>query len=162
MKKIFLWKSVLSSLALLATIASANAEVLIVEHAKEATHAEKVSYDLGDKPVITFSGNNLLVKTDKASAEFPLATVVKYYFAESDPTGLSDATEKLPFIFTTEEGIQMVNCQPNMPVALFSVSGQLIKRYQTDSEGSLEINLSNQSKGVYLIKLSNTTIKVIR
>lgn len=164
MKKIFFKRNVISSLALLASIATANAEVLIVEQAKDGlpTATQKSSYDLGDKPVITFDGSNLVVKTDQASAEFPLATVVKYYFAESDPTGNHDATEQMDLVYATQEGVQLRYCQPAMPVALYSVSGQLIKEYKTSDEGALEINLSSQSKGIYLIKMNNTTIKVIR
>lgn len=164
MKQIFLRKSVIASLALFACITTANADVVIVEQAKDGlpTATQKSSYDLGDKPVITFDGSNLVVKTDQASAEFPLATVVKYYFAESDPTGTNTETEQMALVFATEDGVQLLNCQPDMTVALFSVSGQLIKEYRTSNEGSLEINLSSQSKGIYLIKLNNTTIKVIR
>lgn len=163
MKTNFSRKSTLSSLALLASITTASAEVLIVEQVPQgAVASEKSSYDLGDKPVIAFRDGNLLVESTKASAQFPLASVVKYYFAESSPTQVNDETEVMPFIFTTEEGVQMINARPEMPVALFGVNGQLIKEYKTSAEGSLEINLSNQPQGVYLIKLSNTTIKVIK
>ncbi len=163
MKTNFFRKSMLSSLALLASVTTASAEVLIVEQALQgAVAVEKSSYDLGDNPVIAFRDGNMLVESIKASAQFPLATVVKYYFAESSPTQVSDETEVMPFIFTTDEGIQMINARPEMPVALFNVNGQLIKEYKTSAEGSLEINLSSQPQGVYLIKLSNTTIKVIK
>ena len=96
MKKVFFFRRVFSSLTLLALTMAANAEVLIVEQNKEnSQETEKTCYDLGDKPVLTYSEANLVVKTNIASAEFPLGKVAKYYFAESDPTGVVTTQGKM-------------------------------------------------------------------
>ena len=164
MKKVFFFKRAFSSLTLLALALAANAEVLIVEQNKENSQkTEKTSYDLGDKPVLTYSGDNLVVKTNNASAEFPLGTVVRYYFAESDPTGVPTTQEEgMGYLFVTEEGIRMSGFEPTLPVSLYTVNGQLIQEYKTTEDGSLEISLNGQPQGIYLIKLNTTTIKVIK
>ncbi|MBR3518864.1 MAG: T9SS type A sorting domain-containing protein [Paludibacteraceae bacterium] len=163
MKKVFFFKRAFSSLTLLALALAANAEVLIVEQNKENSQkTEKTSYDLGDKPVLTYSGDNLVVKTNNASAEFPLGTVVRYYFSETDPTGVAAAQGEMGYLFVTEEGIRMSGFEPSLPVSLYTVNGQLIQEYKTTEEGSLEISLNGQPQGIYLIKLNTTTIKVIK
>lgn len=163
MKKVFFFKRAFSSLTLLALALTSNAEMLIVEQNKEGSQeTEKVSYDLGDKPVLTYSGTNLVVKTNNASAEFPLGKVARYYFTESDPTGVAATQGEMGHLFVTEEGVRMLGFEPFLQVKLYTVSGQLIREYKTSEEGSLEISLNGQPQGVYLIQLSTTTIKVIK
>lgn len=163
MKKVFFFRRAFSSLTLLALTMAANAEVLIVEQNKEnSQETEKTCYDLGDKPVLTYSGANLVVKTNIASAEFPLGKVAKYYFAESDPTGVVTSQGKMGYLFVTEEGVRMTGFEPSLQVKLYTVSGQFLQEYRTSEEGSLEISLNGQPQGVYLIQLNTTTIKVIK
>lgn len=164
MKKVFFLRRAFSSLSLLALALAANAEVLIVEHNKENSQlTEKISYDLGDKPILTFSGENLFVKTNIASAEFPIGSVVRYYFAESDPSGLAKAqSEGMGYLYVTEEGVRLVGFEPSVSVSLFAANGQLLQEHKTSAEGSLEISLGGQPQGVYLVKFKTTTIKVIK
>lgn len=163
MKKVFFFRRAFSSLTLLALTMAANAEVLIVEQNKEnSQETEKTCYDLGDKPVLTYSEANLVVKTNIASAEFPLGKVAKYYFAESDPTGIVTTQGKMGYLFVTEEGVRMTGFEPSLQVKLYTVSGQFLQEYRTSEEGSLEISLKGQPQGVYLIQLNTTTIKVIK
>lgn len=163
MKKEFFFRRAFSSLTLLALAIAANAEVLIVEQNKEGSQeTEKTYYNLGDKPVLTYSGANLVVKTNIASAEFPLGKVARYYFSETDPTGVATAQDGMGYLFVTEEGVRMSGFEPFLPVSLYTVNGQLIQEYKTSEEGSLEISLNGQPQGIYLIKLSTTTIKVIK
>ena len=163
MKKEFFFRRAFSSLTLLALAITANAEVLIVEQNQEGSQeTKKVSYDLGDKPVLTYSGTNLIVKTNTASAEFRLGKVARYYFAESDPTGVVTTQGKMGYLFVTEEGVRMLGFEPSLQVKLYTVSGQFIQEYRTSEEGSLEISLNGQPQGVYLIQLNTTTIKVIK
>ncbi|MBP5422416.1 MAG: T9SS type A sorting domain-containing protein [Paludibacteraceae bacterium] len=164
MKKTFLLKNVFSSLALLTCVSTAvHAESLIVEQFKEnSQQTETTSYDLGDKPILTFSGTNLVVKTDRASAEFELSKVVKYYFAESVPTSAKEISETpMSYVYLTEEAIHLRKFEPQLPVYLYSVSGQLILTKQTSNEGDLDLTLSNLAKDVYIIKINNNTIKFI-
>lgn len=164
MKKTFLLKNVFSSLVLLTCMSTAvHAESLIVEQFKEnSQQTEKTSYDLGDKPILTFSGANLVVKTDKASAEFELSKVVKYYFAESVPTSAKEGAEtQMSYVYLTEDAIHLRKFEPQLPVYLYTVSGQFILTDQTSSEGALDITLSNLAKDVYIIKINHNTIKFI-
>ena len=132
MKKVFFFRRAFSSLTLLALTMAANAEVLIVEQNKEnSQETEKTCYDLGDKPVLTYSGANLVVKTNIASAEFPLGKVAKYYFAESDPTGVVTTQGKMGYLFVTEEGVRMTGFEPSLQVKLYTVSGQFLQEYRT-------------------------------
>ena len=102
------------------------------------------------------------MKTNIASAEFPLGKVARYYFAESDPTGVVTTQGKMGYLFVTEEGVRMLGFEPSLQVKLYTVNGQLIQEYKTSEEGSLEISLNGQPQGLYLIQLNTTTIKVIK
>ncbi len=162
MKNKNLWRKWVSSLAFLSLVSAANAEALIVEQRNGEQQTTKTSYELGDKPVLTFNENRLVVKTNVASAEFEIANVVKYYFAESDLTGQENSDAEMGYVYVTEEGVKIEKFAPFVSVSLFGVTGQLIKTYQTSADGSLEITLSDKAKGIYLVKTNNTTIKVIK
>ncbi|MBR4815409.1 MAG: T9SS type A sorting domain-containing protein, partial [Paludibacteraceae bacterium] len=92
----------------------------------------------------------------------PLGKVARYYFSETDPTGVATAQDGMGYLFVTEEGVRMSGFEPFLPVSLYTVNGQLIQEYKTTEEGSLEISLNGQPQGIYLIKLNTTTIKVIK
>ena len=81
MRRFSFKRKIAVSLRFFSMLASANAENLIIEESSGNT----TSYDLGSKPVITYSGDLLVVKTDLANAEFALAQVAKYYF-RAEPT----------------------------------------------------------------------------
>lgn len=158
MRKITFKRKFVATMALLALLSSANAESLIIEETSGTTTA----YDLGSAPVITYSGNNLVLKSSIANAEFELEKVAKYYFKPGDPTGNTNVTKPLAYVAVTEESLIMKDCQPGEPVALFSIDGKLLGNYTIAPNGSLEISLSELPQGIFIVKTNSANINLIR
>ncbi|MBP3716191.1 MAG: hypothetical protein J6I79_01670 [Paludibacteraceae bacterium] len=142
---------------LLFSLQQATAEVLVVEDKQ----GEKQYYELGDAPVITYSGAKLLVNTDKASAEFNIPEVEKYYFLkELTASKLIEDGDKA-VVWTTGEKLSIRNGGVNQTVQVFNAQGKLTSTHKTDSQGALDLDLGQSGKGVVLIKISSTTVKLI-
>lgn len=147
----------LTIVPLLFSLQQAMAEVLVVEDKQ----GEKQYYELGDSPVITYSGAKLLVNTDKASAEFNIPEVEKYYFLKEQTASKLIEDGDKAVVWATGGKLSIRNGGANQTVQVFSVQGKLTNTYQTDSQGTLDIDLSQAGKGVVLIKISSTTVKLI-
>ncbi len=158
MRRFSFKRKIAVSLMFFSMLASVNAENLIIEESSGNT----TSYDLGSKPVITYSGDFLVVKTDLANAEFALAQVAKYYFRAEPTKNIEPLSETNAYISVTEENFTMKNCQPGSPVNIFTIDGKGVGNYQVASDGSLEISLSNLPQGIYIIKTNSANIKFIR
>lgn len=151
-------RKVAVSLVLFSMMASASAEQLVIEDDSGKT----TFYDLGSKPVITYEGGNLSVKTNFANAEFALAQVAKYYFL-SDPTGTGDVADRTEtFVRVSDELFQMRNGTPGTTASLLSIDGKRVGDYTVAPDGVLEIQLSGLPQGVYIIKTYSANFKFIR
>ena len=147
----------LTIVPLLFSLQQATAEVLVVEDKQ----GEKQYYELGDAPVITYSGAKLLVNTDKASAEFNIPEVEKYYFVkELTASKLIEDGDKA-VVWTTGEKLSIRNGGANQTVQVFNAQGKLTSTHKTDSQGALDLDLGQSGNGVVLIKISSTTVKLI-
>ncbi|MCQ2218685.1 MAG: T9SS type A sorting domain-containing protein [Paludibacteraceae bacterium] len=159
MRKFSFKRKFATSLMFLAMLASANAESLIIED----TSGKTTSYDLGSKPVITYSGDNLVLKTDLANAEFALPQVAKYYF-KADATSNDDVllNPTNTYVVVTEESFTLRNGIAGSPVFVLSIDGKVLSNHVVATDGTLDISLSNLPQGIYIIKTKSANIKFIR
>lgn len=151
-------KSFILTIASLFLLQQATAEVLVVENEE----GDKQYYELGDAPVITYSGAKLQVNTNKASAEFSIPNVEKYYFLkEVTASKLVEDGDK-PVVWTSDDRVFFRNGKPDQTVQVYNVDGKLTGTYKTDAQGSLDIDLRQTGRGIILVKINTTTLKLIR
>lgn len=140
----------------LASVFTIHAEYLVVE---EMT-GNKTYYDLGSKPVISFQDNLFLVKSDVATLELGLKDVGKYYF-QAESTDLNLSFSSL-FIRASKKMVSIKNGQPGSLVEIYSLTGENKGAFEIGDDGSLEIPLDSYPSGVYVVKTSFKTIKIIK
>lgn len=151
-------KSCVTASALFLSLLATRAEVLVVE----PRDGQEQYYDLGVQPVLTYSGPEMLVRTNNTSATFRMADVKKCYF-NKDVTKddlLKDGDKAIVWI----EGQSLVfrNAQPNMPVQLFTAEGKTLGMSRTDANGELTLNLPLITKGIVIVKTPTATLKIAR
>lgn len=149
-------KQFFTIIMLLASVFTIHAEYLVVE---EMT-GNKTYYDLGSKPVISFQDNQFLVKSDVATLELGLEEVEKYYF-QAESTDLNLSFSSL-FIRASKEGVIIKNGQPGSLVEIYSLTGENKGVFVIGDDGLLEIPLDSYPSGVYVVKTSFKTIKIIK
>ncbi|MEE0912372.1 MAG: hypothetical protein U0L67_07980, partial [Paludibacteraceae bacterium] len=86
--------------------------------------------------------------------------VGKYYF-QAESTDLNLSFSSL-FIRASKKGVIIKNGQPGSLVEIYSLTGVNKGTFVIGNDGSLEISLDSYSSGVYVVKTTLKTIKIIK
>ena len=154
MKKL---KFLFTMLVLMVT-ASASAEGMqyVVFDLKDGT---QTVIALQDKPVITCQDGELKVTVagqQKVSA--PLGDVAKYYFSDT-PLSIFEMTEEKPRI---ELGhLYIAHAKAGDVVRVYTTDGRMASTFRIADNGSADIDLTTLGKGLYIVKTSKTSIKIL-
>ncbi|MBP5481877.1 MAG: T9SS type A sorting domain-containing protein [Paludibacteraceae bacterium] len=122
----------------------------------------KKSFLLADAPVFQFKNDSLVVNGD-ASTAYQFEKVAKYYFADAGegsniPTV---ATNEVRVTYLDNQHIQVEGLAANSQVGLFSVLGQVIEQ-KSAKEGKAVLFTLPAAKGVYILKVNEQSIKIIK
>ena len=154
MKKL---KFLFTMLVLMMTVsASAEGMQYVVFELKDGT---QTVIALQEKPVITCLGGELKVTVagqEKVSA--PLGDVAKYYFSDT-PSDIFEMAEEKPRI---EMGhLYIARAKAGDIVRVYTTDGRMAGTYRIAENGSADIDLTTLGKGLYIVKTSKTSIKIL-
>ena len=154
MKKL---KFLFTMLVLMMTVsASAEGMRYVVFELKDGT---QTVIALQEKPVITCQGGELKVTVagqEKVSA--PLGDVAKYYFSDT-PSDIFEMAEEKPRI---EMGhLYIARAKAGDIVRVYTTDGRMAGTYRIAENGSADIDLTTLGKGLYIVKTSKTSIKIL-
>lgn len=120
-----------------------------------------VRFVLTDKPVITFEGEQLLIKSDAAEATYARADVAEFYF---EPVGTSierTTTGNLRFSYLDNETVCVEGGKTALQ--LYDNSGRLLQAPVSTVGTQQTLSLNGLPTGVYLIKISQQqSIKIFK
>lgn len=142
--------------------AYAHAEIKPALVTVSADGAE-MAYELATVAKITFDGQ--MVVEDK-QGQILREGVTCILFAERElDTALPQIELQQPqlFIFPNPvaEQLTVTGTTPQMPVRLFDMNGRLIRALEA-ADGQTQINVSNLTKGNYLLQIGNQVLKFIK
>ena len=115
-----------------------------------------------EKPVVTYSGNDLVLTTTKTSVQYPIYKLKKIDFNVSfdDLTGIKAAKEKADAQFRFRDGTLTVRGgEAGSHVYIYNIKGVKVGQYRLDSDGNATIPLSDLSKDFYVVKSQSFTFK---
>lgn len=108
---------------------------------------------LANKPIITYSGNYLDIKTSNKEISVLVTSIANMSFIErSIITKIESAT--------TTERILFQQLSVGSDVRVFTIDGKSVCTQKADSNGGVALDLSRLPKGVLIINTPTTTIKV--
>lgn len=124
---------------------------------------DKVVYDLVDVPITTFSGNQLVIRTNKVTIPYERKNVLRYTYEDLVSDGIElSPSERCVEINQDGDEITFRGLQAGSVASIYAVNGTLIdQRKLTDSQ-PLTISLKNRPNGVYIVKAGTETIKVTK
>ena len=129
-----------------------NARVVIKQKSGNETILE-----LATNPVITFSGEDMVVKTNLTTISIPLADIDDYT-AYDGTTDIQSLSEEPRYI----NGHVVFNGLANGAEArVYTIDGRLIIRQPADASGRVDISIDTLPKGVYVISTPNSKIKIM-
>jgi len=105
-------------------------------------------FSFSSKPESVFSGDDVIVRTTDQEVSFAFASIEKFTFEDGvTPSGI---------ISTRNEGGK------SAPIKVYNTNGILLKTVEPTEEGSTEFPLRDLPAGIYIIKNSTSTYKLIK
>ncbi len=147
MKKLFALFLLLTT----ACVASAKSVVFTL------SDNSKVYYLLGGEknPVMKFVDGNLVVNTDT----YEISNIKNFVISDEDDPTVIKAIAKAANSF---DGKSLIVGAEAKDVKVFDASGVEVEASIVAGEGTTTVNLSNNKKGVYVVRVGNTSFKVMK
>ena len=109
---------------------------------------------LADAPLITYTSNFLIVKSDTKRAAFDVVDILNVTLEDNSiPTSI----DRVSF---GSDGLLFRQLPAGSTVRVFTADGKSVCTKTADSDGGLILNFSELPKGVLIIHTPTTTIKV--
>lgn len=121
-----------------------------------------VAYAFDDEPVISYSGDYLVMTTASTSVEYHLATLRKIAFADEwkAALGINEITVPDTEFSFSDEDAKVRGEKPGTPFYVFDMKGMKCAEGTIDAEGKANIRLSSLPSGIYIIKTQSTSFKI--
>ena len=115
---------------------------------------------LDDLPVVTCKGGELKVTVGSdVKVLAPLGDVAKYSFSESVPSALEEVVGEESRI---EQGhVDRAHAKKGDVVLVYTAAGRQVARMRADDRGFADVDLSALGQGIFIVKTSKTSIKVM-
>ena len=173
-------KIILTAFLLLALTLGVNATGGIKLYVKIKSTEKLEGYLLADKPVVTFDGQNVQIKTAdvEISTPYTYADIEKFYFdvvqdeiiepdtIPDDPTDnieKEDAVEKVSFEFAYDGRVAQIKGLGEAPkVAVFNTAGVQAQPRTVITSNAVTITMSELPAGIYVIRANDRSFKIIK
>ena len=129
------------------TLAFAEGSALLVTK----KDGSKLGYLLSEKPVVSFSGTALTIKTTEVSTDIERADISTFTFVPENEVTTIKQVSKDNSVFEYRGGTFRAD---GATIQVYTVGGRLVK----SAVGS--VSLSNEPGGVYIVKANNQVIKI--
>ena len=121
----------------------------------------KLTILLDDQPVVTFSGDYLVVTSHMSEVSIPSSLVTKWtYVQDNEATGINNAKRFGSLLSFDGRHLSMTNLPPSSAVLVYAADGALVASAKTDSRGSVSLSVPELQGAVYVVKTSTVTFKV--
>ena len=149
---------------LLATVCSAALAVNATTTVTVVNRSDnsEVTHSVTESGLMYFSGDNLVIKTDAASAEstYALSSVRKVLFAQGTTSHVMQTVAEGTIALypnPATDVLYIVNAPENAQADIYTIAGVLVKSQKVGANEP--INISSLSAGIYLVRINNTVLK---
>lgn len=122
---------------------------------------ERISFSIDSGTTVTVNSDNIIVNCEDKQVLFPLSDYLKFIF-EKESSSIKSVTNSDKEIFCRIEGedLYLMNLPPWSIVRVYSLSGALVDSAQSDTEGSLILNLGKMGKQVVVVQTVYKSFKI--
>lgn len=150
-------KQLLCILFLLLSLSTAAQNCLTI-HQKDG---QTFSYQLREKPVITYSGNDFILTSEKVQVSFPVRSLALFTFEDIDTSVRSVDKVDADCRFS-ENTVWIRGASPESTVLVCSMDGKVVKTLQTSIQGDLRFGVDELPEGLYAIRTENASFKILK
>lgn len=119
-------------------------------------------FAFSEKPVVTYSGADLVMTTTKTSVHYPLYMLKKLIFEDelTEAVNIEALEVKSSVQFSFKGGaLSIKGGEPQSSVNLFNIKGMSVGQYRLDIDGSVEIPTQSLDSDIYVVKTSSVSFK---
>lgn len=133
----------------------------LIIHQKDGTQA---SFGFSEKPVITYTDNDMIIKTDNApEVRYVMSSLSKISFSDT-PTSVSSAQEDLQAPVFEFDGytVNIQGLKADATVAVFTADGKAVISTKAGKDGSASVSVADQPDGIYVIRTDVISFKILK
>ena len=137
-----------------------SAQNTLTIHQKDG---EQFSYGFGEKPVVTFTDNDLIVTTANQNVQLTLAlTLVEKFTFDNVEAAVNEIRESRPAISLDEYSVYIANIKENAVVNVNSADGKSIASSKVNAQGTVSFSSAELPAGTYIISSESLNIKILK
>lgn len=113
-----------------------------------------------EKPVVTYSGSDLVMTTSKTSVQYPIFLLQKIGFDVDDIIDDVEEVKLTSTQFGFRDGTLTVSGgEAGSIVSLYTIKGIMVGQYRLDGNGCASIPLHSFGKDLYIVKTKQFSFK---
>lgn len=156
MKRILLFFVAIFSMFQFASAAEAGDNLII-----STKDGQQVTYLLSTRPVVTFEGTDLVLKTTEVTVKYPLADIEDMTFDLA--SGIQPVKMDQNISFTIDANHIAANGLKNGEVLqVFSLDGKVLVNATASEDGQLSVSTEALPHGVYVVKAGKKSYKIMK
>lgn len=126
-------------------------------------NGEKVYFQLDDLPETTFEDGLLVIKCQgQAAVQYQLENVLRYTYENVVSAIDLQPNERSVMLNRQGDTVTLQNLPAGTIARLYAANGALLETAEANSGQPLTLSVSQRPAGVYLVKVGNQTIKLLK
>lgn len=119
-----------------------------------------VLFNLGEKPRVTYSGDNVIIKSS-STVEYEFQSIKKMSYSTEDIDGISNIVVKQEKPFTSNDGsITFLPAEEDLHVRIILMNGIVTKDFMVRKGESSTLPLLSSPEKIYMINVNGVTYKI--
>ncbi len=124
---------------------------------------QQFSYGFEEKPVVTFTDNDLIIKSSKTEVQYEMAKVAKFTFDDVEDAVIGiKANDTKSSLSLDEYTVCISGAKADVEVRLITSDGKQIQTYKTNQDGSVSFSIAELPEGTYIISTESLTVKILK
>lgn len=123
---------------------------------------QQFSFGFADKPVITYTESDLVLKTAKTELQYPLAQLAKFTFTDIDDAVIFIKDDKATQLVLDNYAVNITGIKAEATITLIGSDGKTVGTYKADADGGVTFSIADFPVGIYIIKSENLTYKILK
>ena len=124
---------------------------------------QQFSFGFEEKPVITYTDTDLVLKTTKTELQYPLLSLAKFTFTDVEDAVIFIKDDKLDAKLELGNFTVSINgAKSGIEISVIASDGKTLVKYKTDEDGSVTFSIAELPEGIYIIKSESLTCKILK
>lgn len=144
---------------LLASSAIAEEKTTLVVCAKDGS---KVAYALSEKPLVTFTETDLVVKTLSIEVNYPIDKMARITYEQEALDDKVDLLTDNQAMVNKGDYLLFPNLKSGDSVIIYSSNGVLVADKKIGADGEYVFPLNEVPIGIYMVVVNDVTYKIVK